>query len=712
MKRLPIEILTLSATTLQRVLASFAFLIVLCLLSPKAVACDRSSVALDSVVCESGNYRIYLSLCVGGGATGVMKGAGGDTRTFAFGFYSTNASMAVQSFTPATVTGDSTGTTLVGNNYGPIPTSPFFSQANVLYIDPGDPAGFMCTLSTNLCGNVHTQCNQYSFLVNAMPDSLRMFAIEGGGNPVGGCYPNPDMGIDFTGPLADAGMDTLICRGDTISLGGNSSQTFGSNATYSWTPPGYLDNAAVANPNAWPQTTTTYTMTVAAQQGCVGIDAVKVTVDSACVWPGDCNYDLTANYLDIWPIGLAYNYIGPIRPTQGFGWFAHAAYDWSGSFLNGPNHKHADSNGDGIVNVADVGGILANYGQSHNGNRITSGGTGVKFALLPDSTLAGDTLWIVANLGTADYPEDSVYGVGFQLYYPPALVDSGGVVVRYDSSWLGTVSLDMITIDVDNYQNGVVEVGITRIDHQDTSGYGEICRIGIAMQDDISAKVESFIAKTAAFQLDGAAMVAADERITFLSGDIDSVVVWQSTLPVTWKEFYGTVLDEGIQLNWSTLLEINSDRFSVERAVPGGGFSSLETLPAAGNSTSRSDYQYLDQSPETGENLYRIVETDRDGSTTNSSVISVFFGEPSNVSVTVPPQFLGDQLTFSASSTTEQAADFQLYDLKGQQIMHQSIRLTSGTQRIQQAVGDLSTGVYLFHLKTSTSQFSYKLIRY
>jgi hypothetical protein len=38
----------------------------------------------------------------------------------------------------------------------------------------------------------------YSVIVNDLPDSVRVFGAEGGGNPVAGCYPHADMLIDFT----------------------------------------------------------------------------------------------------------------------------------------------------------------------------------------------------------------------------------------------------------------------------------------------------------------------------------------------------------------------------------------------------------------------------------------------------------------------------------------------------------------------------------
>lgn len=662
---------------------------------------------LDSIVCEGGNYRIYVNLCIGAGVTGMAQGAGGSTREFAFGLYSASSSMSVLNFTPATVSGDSTGSTYTGANMGPIAT--IGTQATVAYLSYQTTTPFTCVSTNNQCGMKHTQCDQYSFLVSEIPDSIRVFGIEGDGNIMQGCL-DTDMVLQGL-QKPDVGPDTLICRGDTINLGLQAAQ---SGMNYLWSPPNFLNDPTLAQPQAWPQNTTRYALTVTAQGACVlaGSDSVTITVDTACVWPGDCNYDLIANYLDIFQIGIAYNFSGPVRPTMGLQWMGHPAYDWSNSFVNGPNYKHADSNGDGVVNMADVMGILTNYGRTHTANRLNaSSGGALHFIPLPDSATTGDTLWVVAQLGTAAQPADSVYGVGFQFIYPKDIIDSSSVVVIYDSSWLGTDSVDMATLDYRIAQDGVLEVGMTRIDHINRTGYGEICRIGIAIQDDISGKIETFISKIAEFRLEGAVMISADEQQRLLNVVTDSVVIWQSSLPVTWTGFQGSALPTGIQLSWATLQEINANHFNIERAAPGGSFASIGTVTATGNSNSRASYDFLDKAPLIGENLYRLKEVDLDGSETESTTISVFYHEGNEIGLVSPPFFRDDALLFTLSSAEAQTVQLQIYDLRGQQLVDAALYLQAGSQSFTHLVQGLSAGAYLFQLKTSSQRITHKVIR-
>ena len=70
-----------------KIIVNCMFLIMLYGISQSVKGCDRSQMTLDSVVCEGGNYRVYVELCIGGGITGALKGAGATTRTIAFGFW-------------------------------------------------------------------------------------------------------------------------------------------------------------------------------------------------------------------------------------------------------------------------------------------------------------------------------------------------------------------------------------------------------------------------------------------------------------------------------------------------------------------------------------------------------------------------------------------------------------------------------------------------
>ena len=78
----------------------------------------------------------------------------------------------------------------------------------------------------------------------------------------------------------NAGPDFIIVDGDNVTLSGSSTGTPG---TIAWAPAGSLTNSNTFTPVAKPNVTTTYTMTVTDQNGCISTDNALVTVIPYCI---------------------------------------------------------------------------------------------------------------------------------------------------------------------------------------------------------------------------------------------------------------------------------------------------------------------------------------------------------------------------------------------------------------------------------------------
>lgn len=89
-----------------------------------------------------------------------------------------------------------------------------------------------------------------------------------------GCKDTASLYITIHGlPAADAGPDGIICINDTMQLNASGG------LTYLWDDGITLSDSTVANPNAYPVSTTTYKLTVTDANGCQDTDDVTVTVN-------------------------------------------------------------------------------------------------------------------------------------------------------------------------------------------------------------------------------------------------------------------------------------------------------------------------------------------------------------------------------------------------------------------------------------------------
>ena len=316
--------------------------------------------------------------------------------------------------------------------------------------------------------------------------------------------------------VVDFGPDSVFCGTTAILDAG-----FHPGATYLW-------NTLETTSSITITASGTYWVLVDVA-GCTASDTIDLTIDTSCVWPGDINYDLIANNLDVLSLGVAFGSTGPVRPSGTSLWYAQPAFPWTGSFASGYNYKHADSNADGIANSADLSVIAANYGLTHLKAHGISGGPGdpdLYFDDYPDSLLAGDTLRLNVYLGRDTLIADSAYGIAFTVLYDPMLVDTSSAFVSYDTSWLGTYGTDLIALDKDFYTSGKLDIGISRTDHTNRSGHGRICQVGFVMQDDIAAKaLDTAIFR---FSMADVTLISYDETVIPVNLDSGQVVIYET----------------------------------------------------------------------------------------------------------------------------------------------------------------------------------------
>lgn len=227
-----------------------------------------------------------------------------------------------------------------------------------------------------------------------------------------------------------------------IALGLNINATINpglaaANASITWTTPLSLNPATIpffyinikARDNACPLNAYSYYTIVVNHTQCV--------TDS--VWAGDANGDYTVNVYDPLAVAVGYGSTGTARPMATTNWQAEYCPNWTDTFINGVNNKHADCNGDGIINNADLAAISSNYGSVHQkpstAGKPTAGPdlyfdtTGIVFA-------PGAMVSVPIKLGTASTPMNNFYGIATAVYMA-GIVPNYTPTITYPNSWLG-----------------------------------------------------------------------------------------------------------------------------------------------------------------------------------------------------------------------------------------------------------------------------------
>jgi hypothetical protein len=225
-----------------------------------------------------------------------------------------------------------------------------------------------------------------------------------------------------------------------------------------------------------------YIITVSDFSGNTTTSIITIGI-SGCVWPGDTDDNTVANNFDLLPIGLAYGDTGFSRIQPSITWTPTVSEDWSFNSIPGlPNHKHFDTNGNGVVDSSDVNAIVLNYGRSYFRSSTQSLPGISPFGIDDITVYTGDTISTPIYLGNIFYPVANAYGVAFTVNYNTDHMEAGSVSVDFNNSWLGN---DLIHIQKTFDRSGQVEIAISRKDKMPISGYGPIGAIHFTIKDDL-----------------------------------------------------------------------------------------------------------------------------------------------------------------------------------------------------------------------------------
>jgi hypothetical protein len=166
-----------------------------------------------------------------------------------------------------------------------------------------------------------------------------------------------------------------------------------------------------------------------------------------------------------------------------------------------------------------------------------------------------------------------------------------------------------------------------------------------------------------------------DPNLTQISGG--QTLNPSGTLPILLSEFTATLKEGGVDLDWTTALEINSDRFVIERSAnAGASWDVIGNVAAHGNSATSLQYSFTDNKPVQGTSEYRLQMVDKDGKYAYSAVKTIRTGTITSVSVYPNParDFVNVTLGNASGFTL-----IRLYNQGGQLLQEKSANNPGGT---------------------------------
>jgi hypothetical protein len=167
-------------------------------------------------------------------------------------------------------------------------------------------------------------------------------------------------------------------------------------------------------------------------------------------------------------------------------------------------------------------------------------------------------------------------------------------------------------------------------------------------------------------------------------------------LPLNWLAFKGRRVDKVHELEWKVASTETGDAFQLERSPTGTQFNALYNNRVETASASETSFRYVDETPLTGDNFYRVRQTDRSGRVSYSSTVLLRNLHHNRSLVLFPnPAATHIQLRIEGN-LSEKPIAVRVYNATGQLLSQ--FRLEAGTPQYDLDIAGWAAGSYFLHV--------------
>ena len=179
----------------------------------------------------------------------------------------------------------------------------------------------------------------------------------------------------------------------------------------------------------------------------------------------------------------------------------------------------------------------------------------------------------------------------------------------------------------------------------------------------------------------------------------------ETLLPIELVSFTADCDGHSALVEWTTATEKNNDYFSLERSDDAINFTEIARVAGAGNSIEPLDYSYTDYGIHSGDNYYRLVQVDYDGTRTASEIIVANCIEPNvgEPDVQAYPNPFNDDLTIELDNFGNRPARIEVFDMLGKLIYTGKVAAPQNYYETILNLSNLPPAAY--NIRVSTNDF-------
>lgn len=178
-------------------------------------------------------------------------------------------------------------------------------------------------------------------------------------------------------------------------------------------------------------------------------------------------------------------------------------------------------------------------------------------------------------------------------------------------------------------------------------------------------------------------------------------------LPVELVSFDGSwdIKRNANLLEWTTAIEINNDKFIIERAVGDNGkFVAIGEVEGNGTTSELIDYQFIDTEINLSATYYyRLKQVDYDGGFDYSEIVVIDIERNENVGINIYPNPASSFVTIDLNIEDGSLYEAELYDITGRKVSNWAAKtILKGNSEISLDISDIPMGQYMLIITIGT----------
>jgi len=183
------------------------------------------------------------------------------------------------------------------------------------------------------------------------------------------------------------------------------------------------------------------------------------------------------------------------------------------------------------------------------------------------------------------------------------------------------------------------------------------------------------------------------------------LLIVNEPVPVELISFTASANNSVINLNWSTATELNNSGFEIQRKNENSDWNTVGFIAGFGTTTNQNNYNYTDQNPFVGNNIYRLKQIDFDGTFELSDEVNVELVLSEYVLAQNYPNPFNPTTTINFNIPKEDFVNVSIFNSLGEKVstLIDGV-MSSGSHSLTFDANGFASGLYI--LKMSSGNFS------